>query len=164
MNGAQLLVRGNLGTLVTGTFNRSIFNGDLYNADIRVGGSISLLDVKGGMAIEQFPDPGRDARDGVVSIQTGTVPGLRGDIGRILIGAYMHGSSPAGTGVTIRTSPGSQLDQLIVGSNNDGAGSEFPGAIMDGAPNISVGDGSDVRYVSYSQMIIGNLNTAVRLN
>lgn len=163
LNAAQLLVRGNLGTIVTGTFTPSIFNGDLYNVDIRVGGSISLMDIKGGMAVEQFPDPARDFRDGVVSIQTGTVPGLRGDIGRVLVGAYMHGSALDGTGVTIRTSPGSQFDQLIIGSNNEGAGSEFPAAIVDGAPNITVGDGSDVRFVSFSQLLIGNLNTAVHV-
>jgi hypothetical protein len=165
VNPAQLLVRGNLGTFVTGTFARSIFNGDLYNANIRVGGSISLMDIKGGMAIEQHPDPARDDRNGLVNIQTGTVPGLRGDIGRILIGAYMHGGSTNndGTGVTIRTSPGSQFDQLIVGSNNDGAGSEHPGEIIDGVPNISVGDGSDVRFVTFTRLLIANIDTAVRI-
>ncbi len=146
--GAQLLVRGDLGSLVTGTsdaIGRSVNNGDLTSADIRVGGSIALLDIKGGLGINQVSAP--DGRNGAVSIITGTVAGRRGDIGQFLVGAYMSGSA-----VSIRTSFGSQFDQFIIGSNNGGAGSETPGVIRDSAPLINVGDGSDVRFFSFARL------------
>ncbi len=154
VNGAQLLVNGDLGTFVTGSadsLGRSNQNGDLYNADIRVGGGIALFDVKGAMAVNQIPAP--DARNGAVSILTGRVAGRKGDIGRMLIGAYMQGP-----GVTIRTSAGSQFDQLIVGADNGGAGSEFPAAITNGVPLISVGDGSDVRFFTFSTIATPSTN------
>ena len=153
--GAQLLVRGDLGTLVTGTagvIGRSVLNGDIFNADIRVGGGIGLIDIKGGLGIDQIHMAGvLDARGGLVSIVTGTVAGRRGDIGQILVGAYMSGLR-----VTIRTSPGSQFDQFIIGANNEGAGSESPGVIKDAAPLISVGDGSDVRFFSFARLEDGS--------
>ncbi len=151
INSGQLLVRGDLGTIVTGTagaIGRSVLNGDIYNADIRVGGGIALLDIKGGLGISQIHPSGQaDARGGIVSIITGTVAGRKGDIGQVLVGAYM-----SGIGVSIRTSPGSQFDQFIIGANNEGAGSETPGVIRDAAPLISVGDGSDVRFFSFARL------------
>ncbi len=151
INGAQLLIRGDLGTLVTGsadTLARGVLNGDIFNADIRVGGAIALMDIKGGLGINQIHAAGApDGRGGQVSIITGTVFGRRGDIGQVLVGAYMSGIN-----VSIRTSPGSQFDQFIIGSNNGGAGSETPGVIRDAAPTISVGDGSDVRFFTFARL------------
>lgn len=151
VNGATLTVGGNLGMFSTGNAAPSVLNGDLYNADIRVGGRIGTLDIKGALAANQIPAPTVDARNGIVRIVTGTTPGQRGDIGQILVGAYV-----AGPGVTIRTSSGSQIDQFLVGTNNDGAGSEFPGQITDGQPTITTGIGSDVRFMDFRQINDGN--------
>lgn len=146
INGARIVVGGNLGTLVTGlapVAGIGVNQGDVFTMDLTVGGQIGLIDIKGGLAIDQAPDP--DARNGLVIIRTGTGGGP-GNIGQILVGAYASGSN-----VTITTSPGSVIDGFIIGANNGGAGSEFPGQIRDAQPVIQMGVGSDLRFMDFTQ-------------
>lgn len=161
IDGGQIIVGGNLGTLITGTSEsegRSVNNGDLINADIRVGGDIALLDIKGGLGVDQVPGttPLND-RPGIVSIQTGLTIGRRGDIGQILVGAYTIGSS-----VTIRTGTNAQIDQFLIGTNNGGAGSEFPGQVRGNPVSITTGVGSDVRFMDFSLLVTNDSADAFR--
>ena len=145
IRGTQIAVGGDLGTITTGQGPApgvSINNGDLFAADIRVGGRIALLDVSGTIGADQVTGP--DNRGGSVVIQTGRGVNRRGDIGQILVGAYLVG--PA---TTILTNSGSTIDQLRVGVNGRGAGSDFPGWITDSQPTIRMGAGSDIRFVDF---------------
>lgn len=148
IDGSTLLVGRDLGTLVTAgspVFQGSVVQGDVFNADIRAGRRIGVLDIQGGMGVDQDPDPD-SRRPGVVSIRSGTAGG-NGNIGSILVGAYVIGEN-----VSIVTSQGSTIDQFLVGNLNGGAGSEFPGQIRGGVPQIRTGVGSDVRFVDFSLM------------
>src|SRR6185436_2894376 len=97
---------------------------------------------KGGIGIDQDPTP--DARGTVVTIRTGTSGGS-GSIGQILVGAYISAAA-----FTLRTSPGSFIDTFIVGSNNGGAGTDFPSEIRDGQPFVNMGTGSDLRFADFA--------------
>lgn len=147
IDGANLVVGENLGTLATGSIARGILNGDIFNFSLRTGGTIGTLDVRGALGADQVPDPTRDSRFGTVSISSGRSATRRGDIGQILVGAYISGAN-----VRIETNVNSQIDQLLVGTNNDGAGSEFPGQILDGIPVITTGTGADVRFMDFRQL------------
>lgn len=139
----DLVVGGDLGTATFGTLGGGgNFVGDLYNANIRTGGSIGTLDIKGALAVDQLPMVMDDAINGSVAIVTGTASGRRGDIGQILVGAYV-----GGTNLSVTMSQNSQLDAFLVGTINDGQGSEYPGQIRGNAPTITSGLGSDVRFV-----------------
>ncbi len=158
INGGQIIVGGDLGTLVTGTSEtegRNVLNGDLINADIRVGGDIALLDIKGGLAVDQVPNAADGG--GTVTIQTGLGSGRRGDIGQILVGAYTNG-----TGVTIRAGQNAQIDQVIIGADNGGAGSEFPGWVRGNPMTITTGVGSDVRFMDFSLIQTNDSASAFR--
>jgi hypothetical protein len=129
--GTQLLVRGNLGTLITG--GNLAGASTTTSADIRIGGSISLIDVRGSVGVN--PQVGHTS----VNIASGTVPGSSGNIGRILVAGDMVGTD--GAAITRITTPNaSQIDQIRVGGN----------ILGQSAPIISVGDGSDVRFVTFN--------------
>lgn len=154
-----LTVGENLGVFSTGNAVDSVLNGDLYSSSIRVGGRIGTLDIKGALGANQFPDA-LDSRSLTVNILSGTSPGQRGDIGQILVGAYLSGA-----GLTLRPAPGSQVDQFLIGVNNGGQGSEFPGQIQDGAPNFTTGIGSDVRFMDFRLISTGvNADATFTLN
>lgn len=160
IRGTQIAVGGDIGVITTGHVPLNILNGDLYAADIRVGGRIALLDIKGGVAIEQLVAPQVDRRDGLVTIQTGQNPDLRGDIGQILVGAYIFGP-----GMSVITSNGSIINQFIVGVNNGGAGSENPGFIEASQPLFRMGAGSDIRFVDFTGIMRpGDANVISTLN
>lgn len=152
IRGAQIATGGDIGTITTGR-NLSIGTaplfGDLYAADIRAGGRIALLDIAGGVGIDQRnPSPPTfDNRNGPVSIQTGRSVNRRGDIGQFLVGAYVDGST-----LSVITTPGSVWDQFRVGTVNGGAGTDFPGEIIGSQPLIRMGAGSDLRFVDFSNI------------
>lgn len=153
---STLLVRGSLGTFVTGNnlylnpTNNGAFTGgntltgDVINLDLRVGGSIGVFHARGALADQPSRPPtpsGSPSATGAgtfVNIQTGTVSGQRGDIGRLLVGNYLNGR-----GTTIHTSPGSTIDQFSIGDDPAGLGE-----IVFGDPDINVGAGSDIRFFS----------------
>lgn len=140
--GATLLVGRNLGTLITGTSPvAGVGNqdGDLTAADIRVGGNIGTLQISGAVGANQDPDP--DGLAGQVSIRSGTRGGT-GNIGQILVGAYIIGSNMA-----VETSPGSIIDQFIV---QDGPATQFPAyQIRQNIPRFTTGVGSDIRFADF---------------
>lgn len=140
--GATLLVGRNLGTLITGTSpvaGISNQDGDLTAADIRVGGNIGTLQVSGAVGANQDPDP--DSLMGQVSIRSGTRGGT-GNIGQILVGAYIIGSN-----MTVETSPGSVIDQFLV---QDGPATQFPAyQIRQNIPRFTTGVGSDIRFADF---------------
>ncbi len=143
VDGGQLLVGRNLGTLVTGdalVFGNSILIGDLISFDLRVGGTIAMLDIQGAAAADQ--DPTRADGGGTATIRTGTLGGP-GHIGQFLIGAYTT------SGLSVQTSPGSIVDTILVGNANDGAGSEYPAQVRGNAPTIRLGAGSDLRFADF---------------
>lgn len=144
VNGLNLSVGRNLGIFQTGfspIVAGSNQQGDLSNADIRVGGTIGTLDISGGIAIIQDPDTQTGDGAGTVSIRTGTAGG-RGDIGQILSGAYVNG-----TGFLVTTSPGSVIDQFIL---RDGPTTQFDATdIRYGVPLFNTGIGSDIRFVDF---------------
>lgn len=145
IRGASLLVGRNFGAMITGDalrFGQSVLTGDMINFELRVGGSISVLDVRGGVATDQI-DNQTDSQMGNVNIRTGTSGGV-GHIGQFLVGAYV------GSGLSVQTSPGSTFDQFFIGNTNEGLGSDFPGQIRGSAPLIRVGAGSDVRFVDFA--------------
>lgn len=146
IRGTQIAVGGDLGTIATGrgpTPGQSVNVGDLYAAEIRVGGRIALLDITGGIAIDQVGSPtDADNRNGIVSIATGRNPSLSGDIGQILVGAYVQGN-----GLEIITSDGSVFDQFRVGISPDVGNTDFPGFFVNTTPLIRMGRGSDLRFV-----------------
>lgn len=146
INGAEILVGRDLGTLVTGLSpitGLAVTEGDLTNGNIRAGRRIGILDIRGALASDQDPDP--DSRAGIVNIRSG-VSGQPGHIGQILVGAYVNG-----LGLTVTTSNNSIIDQFIVGANNGGAGSEFPdGQIINGTPVFRLGVGSDLRFAEFN--------------
>jgi hypothetical protein len=165
----DLVVGGDLGTLTTGSLaGGNILLGDVYNLNLRTGGTIGTLDIKGGLGIDQIPMGPNDPGNGVVSIVTGTANGRRGDIGQILVGSYV-----SGTFVNISMSANSQLDVFRVGTRNGGAGSEYPGQIRNQLPTITSGVGSDVRFIdvnnidrpnavdTYQELFIGQTLTLV---
>lgn len=144
--GGSILVAGNLGSLITGDalrLGQSVLRGDLISLELRVGRSISVIDVRGAVAANQNEDLSiLDSTTGVVNIRTGT-SGFPGHIGQFLIGAYL------GSGLSLQTSPGSTIDQFLVGANNDGAGSDYPADIRSNAPLLRLGAGSDIRFVDF---------------
>lgn len=147
-DGGQILVGRNLGTLITGdalVFGNSILVGDLFNFDLRVGGTIAMLDVQGAVGASQDPTT-TDNLNGNVNVRTGTLGGP-GHIGQFLVGAYATG------GLSVQTSPGSIFDAFLVGNTNDGAGSEWPSDIRRNAPDIRLGAGSDLRFADFDLIV-----------
>ncbi len=160
INGAEILVGRDLGTLVTGLSpitGQAVTQGDLTNGNIRAGRRIGILDIRGALASDQDPNP--DSRAGIVNIRSG-VSGQPGHIGQILVGAYVNG-----LGLTVTTSNNSIIDQFIVGATNGGAGSEFPGGqIINGTPIFRLGVGSDLRFADFNLIQRGgNLNVVTPL-
>ncbi len=145
VNGAQIFIGGDLGGFVTGLAPAAgvgVTEGDFTSLDMTVGGRIGLLDVKGGIGIDQDADP--DARGGIVTIRTGSAGGS-GSIGVISVGAYISAAA-----FTLNTQPGSTIDAFLVGTNNGGAGTDFPSEIRDGQPFIHMGPGSDLRFADFA--------------
>jgi len=146
--GANITVGRDLGTLVTGFSpvaggGGTNLEGDLTAADIRVGGSAGIFDIAGAVGADQDPMPG-DSTIGQVSIRTGTRGGdTKGNIGQILVGAYIVGAN-----LTVATSPGSTIDQFII---LDNSASELfgPYEIRQDIPRFTLGVGSDLRFADF---------------
>lgn len=141
--GAQILVGRNFGTLVTGQalpFFGAVTQGDIESLELRVGGTISIIDAQGAIAADQ--DPMFDNTSGIVNIRSGTLGGA-GHIGQILAGAYV------GSGLSVQTSPGSIVDQFLVGNTFDGGDSQFAGQMRGTPPVFRLGAGSDIRFADF---------------
>lgn len=142
-----ITVGRNLGSLVTGLapeLGLGPTQGDMTDLVLNVGGSIGLIDIKGGLGIDQDPDT--DRRNGQVTIRTGQSGQLPGHIGSFFVGSYV-----SGTAVNIILPANSRWDTFIVGASNTSAGVEgdYFGVLRDRAPNITMGTGSDIRFVDF---------------
>ncbi len=148
-------IGGNFGTLYTGRLGivgaRPI-NGDVSNFTLNVGGQIALLNIGGGIGIDQDNATGQlpVLNNEPVVIRTGLDADLDGHIGMIRLGSHL-----AGDALTIDTSasPGSIVGALLVSQDvgnfgNDGLyGNDF--GIFDGftGTTLNLGLDSDIRFV-----------------
>lgn len=142
---AQVFVGRNLGRFVTGMSNvvgTGPGEGDLNILDLSVGGTMGVLDVRGAISWEQDPTPGPA---GPVFVRTGTAGG-RGDIGAILVGAFIN-SDRDGNSFIVRTSPGSTINQFLVGITGGDGG--LNGDLTRGTPRFTLGTGSDLRFADF---------------
>lgn len=150
IDGAQVLVGGNLGSLVTGLsalVGGGPNEGDVNTFTLSVGGTIGIMNISGALGWDNDGMP--PAPSGTLNLRTGTNGGP-GHIGQILIGDRWVGSNS-----TITTSDRSIIDQIIVGANGG------PGGIIgERVPRINMGVGSDIRFFS----IAGNIENGSNPN
>lgn len=150
VNGAQILIGGNLGSFITGispTVGGGPNEGDVNTLTLTVGGTVGVINISGAAAWDNDPMP--PAPRGIITIRTGANGGP-GNIGQILIGDRLVGSA-----FNLTTSDRSTIDQFIVGTNGG------PGSILgERAPRINMGIGSDIRFFS----IGGNIESGSNPN
>lgn len=144
---------GNLGTVFTGLSpaaggaqlsqgGANPNQGDLNFADFIIGGRIALIDVRGGIGMDQDePNPRGQLGINIVNITTGTAGGS-GDIGEIRVGFHI-----AGDALNITTSPGSIIGAFLVSQDSYGD-TDIRSGIYQGlrGVRINTGAGSDVRF------------------
>jgi hypothetical protein len=151
----NFFISGNLGTIVTGlspVTGQGPFEGDLGVVNIQVGGSIAMLDIRGGIGVLQdVDDPVTQLtilEDDSTNIQVGLDPTGPVEIGMIRVGSRVNGlalniTAPAGTLVGgFLVDQDSGIDPTE--QNNTG--------ILFAAPTILTGPGSDVRFVNFNQI------------
>lgn len=148
-------VGGNLGTLFTGlsqVVGGGPGEGDVDFLDIMVGGRIAMVDIRGGIGMDQDEADPR-ARIGINSVhfRTGTAGGP-GDIGM-----FRTGSDIGGDCLDIETSPGSVIGAFLTSQDAYGDGSGRTGIYegLRGVP-IRTGAGSDVRFVDLIRLDLQN--------
>lgn len=153
---SNILIRvgGNLGTVFTGLSpaaggsqlgfgGANPQQGDLNFIDFNVGGKIALIDVRGGIGMDQDEvDPRGVLGRNIVNITTGTAGGP-GDIGEIRVGFHV-----AGDALNINTSPGSIIGAFLVSQDSYNDTDPRSGIYFGNTGvNIFTGAGSDVRFV-----------------
>lgn len=157
---------GNLGSLITGVhpgwgtgprLNRGTVTpseGDVNDLILRVRGRVGMLDIRGGIGMDQDNtdgDPRAPTGRGMNLFTGGSGPNTAGtfpgDIGMIRVGFHVHGAIQGGHTNSIRTSPGSTIGAILVSQDayTDGSGRS---GIYDGNQGwpITTGAGSDVRF------------------
>ena len=147
-NGSQIDVRvgGDLGSIITGlsrVVGTGVGEGDLNFISLTIGGRIGLIDVRGGIGMDQDSVNPRALIGSFVPIVTGTAGG-RGDIGLIRVGFHVGGDS-----LSVVTSPGSTIGGVLVSQDSyNEAPADEQGVYFGqrGLP-ITTGAGSDVRFV-----------------
>lgn len=157
-----IIVEGDFGTLVTGLsplVGQSPEEGDVGPFNLQVGGSIAVLDIRGGLGINQDTDDADDVPPlfdpDSINIVTGT-GGVRGDIGMIRVGSHV------GAGVVnIETLPGATIGALLISQDIDfdpTADDQIGiyGAALANPIDLTLGAGSDVRFVDVPQLDILN--------
>lgn len=153
----NIFVNGNFGTLITGLSpvagDIGPGEGDVDLLTLNVGGSIAMLDIRGGIGIDQDPD----IADGNV-ISLGTIDGVniftgtsggRGDIGMIRVGSHIGGDT-----LNVTTSDGSVIGAFLVSQDAEyDRADPLIGLVWgtDGA-TFTLGSGSDVRFVDFPQI------------
>ena len=121
--------------------------GDLSFFSLEAGGSVAVLDVRGGVGIENDVDPAGSAGGAsTVVIRTGT-DGGSGDIGLFRVGGHVRGVV-----LDVITSPGSRIDAFLISQDIDPTtGGTLIGMYGDAA-TFTTGIGSDVRFVDFPQI------------
>jgi hypothetical protein len=170
--GLNLSTGGNLGTIVTGLsalVGVGPTSGDFRNSQLNVGGSLAMLDIRGGLGINQdvprgltgYPVDGR----GSIVVRTGlsipSNPSLRGDVGFIRVGSSvgegtMNLSTPANSRVGgIAT----DQDQAILAADNGfGIYSNNPILSTSTGLGLSLGFNSDLRFFDTPQIDLAGVN------
>ncbi|MBI1189164.1 MAG: hypothetical protein GC200_00560 [Tepidisphaera sp.] len=154
---ARITVRagGDLGTVYTGLSpaaggsqlaqgGATPNQGDLNFITFNIGGRIGLIDVRGGIGMDQDEtDPRAPLAPNTVtvSINTGTNGGS-GDIGEFRVGFHVYGPS-----LQINTSPGSRIGAFLVSQDVYTDTADVRSGIYGSRPvSITTGAGSDVRF------------------
>lgn len=141
-----LTIGGDLGQLVTGLSPQTgvgSTEGDINFMNMNVGGRIGMLDVSGGIGIDQDAEPFADVVGSPnFQVKTGLKTG-KGDIGMIRLGSYIYGDA-----LSLTTPTGSIIGALLVNQDVAPTGAAREGIYWgdDGVP-MNLGAGSDVRFV-----------------
>lgn len=151
---AQVIVGSDLGSLVTGlspVVGVGPNEGDIGNFDLRVGGRIAVVDIKGAIGIDQDAQDPNFSFIGPSTIRTGTLGG-DGSIGIIRVGEHVA----AGL-FTLVTSPGSTVGAFLTSQDvldETGAATGIYGGA--GGITFNTGFGSDVRFVDFPRIDLSN--------
>jgi hypothetical protein len=159
---------GNLGSLYTGLHplwgggpratqqDATSGEGDVTDTILRVRGSIGVIDIRGGIGMDQEnPDPRADTGSGLRIFTGGSTsvsPGsFRGDIGLLRTGFHVVGDR-----LNIRTSPGSTIGALLFSQDSYTDRDTGRYGVYNGAAGIGLitGAGSDVRFVDFPKIDI----------
>ncbi len=165
----ELFVNGDLGELITGLNPLAGAigpnEGDVNFLNLRVGGRIGNVNIRGGIGMDQDNIPGpRDtvqfdpARNADVVIQTG-INGGAGDIGIFRTGFHLISGA-----LSIRTSPGSVIGGLLFSQdvyNEVGVRTglyNYGFFTGDRGVYLNTGAGSDIRFIDFPKLsqISGN--------
>lgn len=169
LTAVELFVNGDLGEFITGlnplAGGTSPNEGDVNFLNMRIGGRIGNVNIRGGIGMDQDNIPGpRDtvqfdpARNADVVIQTG-INGGSGDIGMFRTGFHLVSGA-----LSIRTSPGSVIGGLLFSQdvyNDAGARTglyNYGFFTGDRGVYLNTGAGSDVRFIDFPRLsqISGN--------
>lgn len=151
----NIFVGGDLGTIVTGLsplVGQSPFEGDLGVVNLQVNGSIAMLDIRGGIGVDQDVDDPETDLAILPPDSTNISVGLDAD-GPVEIGMIRVGSRVFGPAFNLSAPNGTIIGAFLVDQDSgiDPAGQDNTG-IMDEAPAFLTGAGSDVRFVHFNQI------------
>lgn len=154
-------IGGNLGSLSTGmsqVVGGGPGEGDVNFLDLAVGGSIGVVDIRGGIGLDQ-DEVDRRARVGIGRnhIRTGTSGGI-GNIGYFRTGFHIGGDT-----LDINTSPGSTIGAFLTSQDAYNDGDPRSGVYL-GQQGIrfNTGSGSDVRFVDLMRLDLqSSVNTSL---
>ncbi|MCC6677807.1 MAG: hypothetical protein IT436_11730 [Phycisphaerales bacterium] len=156
----NIFVGGSLGSLITGqspVVGIGANEGDIRFFNLTVGGSVALLDVKGGLSIEQDGTAinWNPAPPDNINIVTGASGG-RGDIGMFRVGFHVMGDA-----MNVTTSPGSVIGGFLISQDVVSDPGDFFTGVYGGFDGVTfnTGAGSDIRFISFPKL---DLRTGVR--
>ena len=151
----DLFVDGDLGAFYVGMspvvgLTGDGLQGDVVGTFVTVSGRIGLIDIKGGVGLDNDVDDPPQFVPGVgLDIRTG-LDGGDGSIGSIRIGGDVNGGT-----LTLDTSNGSIVGSLLVSQDRGEAGQGIYNNFFLGS-DFNLGTGSDIRFVDFPR--IDNLN------
>jgi hypothetical protein len=155
LSAALVIVGGDLGELVTGlspVIGVGPREGDVGGLDLRVGGRIGFIDIKGAVGIDQDNQQAPDTTPlAPTLIRTGTNGG-DGSIGMFRVGEHVV----AGL-LNITTSPGSTVGAFLISQDAQDETGQFTGIYSLGfgvgtGLGLTTGFGSDVRFVDFPRI------------
>lgn len=154
-DGLFITVGGNLGALYTGLsplIGIGPQEGDVAFLDLRIGGSIGLIEIAGGVGIDQDGETVQ-LYDGGLIVETGR-SGTGGDIGMIRIGSHVQGGM-----LKVDTPAGAVVGGILISQDvPDATGTQvgiYTGSLFT-SRMISTGLGGDVRFVNFPRIDLPN--------
>lgn len=157
-------IGGNLGALYTGLSpiaGVGPTEGDIGYFDLRVGGHVGKLDVRGAIGVDQDGGGFFQALGGL-NLVTGLAGGT-GDIGMIRVGSHVQGGA-----LRVDTPDGAVIGAMLISQDigtADGAASTgiYGGSIFT-SRMIATGLGADVRFVNFPRIDLPNtVNSVINL-